>query len=157
MTVELRRNQTGHSSLLSDIEKQTEHLSVMTAGNQVLFVDEKNYLILTDNKIFDVFYVVGVKRNLLSVGRLTDLSHIALFDSKQCYVLNKRNTRKVLLQGERDPRNSLYRLSKPNSLSMNPLTTLSPTQLMRSTDVWNIEDPQPDLQMCSVTQAELWH
>lgn len=69
----------------------------MTTSNHVLFVYEKGSLNLSNNKVCDVFHIPHVKQNLLSVGRITDLVHIELFNSKNCYVFDKKNSRRFLL------------------------------------------------------------
>lgn len=102
---------TGNSSLLSNFENQVDYISVRIDGNQVLPVCGKVSLTLNQKKVSDVFYVPGVKKNLLSVGCLTNLGHIALFNSRNCYVFDRGNPRSILLQGERDPHNSLYKLT----------------------------------------------
>lgn len=97
-----------------------------TAGNQVLSICGQVSLTLNQKKASDVFYIPIVKRNLLSVGRLTDMGHIAFFNSKDCYVYDKGDSHRVLLQDERDPLNNLYKLSKPATL---PQLTMSPPSL----------------------------
>lgn len=92
------------------------------------------------------FNVYSVNRNLLFVVHLIDLDYIVLFNSENCNVFDKENPHMLLLHDEQDPHNSFYKLSKTNGLLMTPLTTSSPTQLIKSTDVWNIEGLQYNLQ-----------
>lgn len=109
--------------LPSNVEKQSEHLSLRTAS--------KGSLTLNENKIFNAFHESGVKRNLHSIGQLTELGHIA---SARSFVSVKGNSPTVLLQEEPDPRYSLYKLSKLRLLLRDSTIATPSTRLLRSTN-----------------------
>lgn len=148
---------TQNSSLLSNFKNQADHISVRFGVNQVLPVCGKCSLTLNQKKVSDVFYVPGEEKFVVPWKSKTNLCHIPLFYSINCYVFERENPHSILMQGEQDPHNSLCKLTKPRGLSGAITTSFSPTRLLRSTEVWNIEEPKPDLQTCSVSQAELWH
>lgn len=104
---------TGNSNLISDISDSSIS-SIRTAAGQVLPVSYKGNVQFTDPEvktINDILYVPGVKTNLLSVGRFTDLGHTIIFDSHACTIFDVSHPEEIYLQAIRDPRTRLYRLS----------------------------------------------
>jgi hypothetical protein len=88
---------TGDRTLLNQVEKQSTHSHVNTAGGEKLLVVGKGSVHFDQNKTNDVYYVPGVCKNLLSLGSLTDQGHVAVFDSSNCFVFDKGNPNKLLL------------------------------------------------------------
>ena len=86
----------------------------------------------------DVFYVPGVKTNLLSVGTLADLGQNNVFTSK-IYLIFDESFQKILLQAHCDPWSMLYKLAA---------TTCSPSSSTPSVQ----HSPQ-----FSVETINLWH
>jgi hypothetical protein len=107
---------TGYKSLLTNIHTSPIP-SIRTAGGQIVPVEGQGTISTTTQfgkikSVHNILYVPGVKTNLLSVGKLTDLSYKVFFDSKRCYIFEKEASSEVFLQGIRDPRNKLYRVEK---------------------------------------------
>ncbi|KAL3686035.1 hypothetical protein R1sor_004057 [Riccia sorocarpa] len=87
---------------------------VRSAGGHTHDVKGKgNFVFQFDDEIKqfeDVYYVPGIKKNLLSVGGLTDQCNIAVFDSKNCMILKKGQPGVVVARGIRTRKSGLYRL-----------------------------------------------
>jgi hypothetical protein len=60
-------------------------------------------------KLIDVKYVPTMKKNLISVGRVTDSGHLILFSNTSCWILDKFNPDHIIATGHRDMSNGLYR------------------------------------------------
>ena len=60
-----------------------------------------------------VLYVPGLRKNLLSIGSLTDKGIIACFDDQKCILFSKGNKR-IVAEGLQNKRNGLYQLSTVN-------------------------------------------
>ncbi len=71
------------------------------------------------NNIKDVLYVLSVNKNLLSIGKITNKSHLTTFNYSQCLIISKIEPHKIIVQGIRSSENGLYKLvgRKP---SINP-------------------------------------
>lgn len=54
--------------------------------------------------------MLGLYRNVLSVGKVADLGHVALFDKTSCVVFTKDKPFRVIAQGKRVPGSGLYKL-----------------------------------------------
>lgn len=68
--------------------------------------------------IKNVLYVPGLKRNLLSIGKLTDAGNIFVFTSDTYLVVDKNDPHSIILHVSRDRSNNLYCLSTvPSRLS----------------------------------------
>lgn len=59
------------------------------------------------NKVKDVLYVPGIRKNLVSVGKLTDVGLHILSTKRECVVFDSLKPSKVCLRGFRDPHNNL--------------------------------------------------
>jgi hypothetical protein len=122
--------------LLTELEPQAEHSRVRTASGQSLPVCGKGSVSFAQNKVSDIYYVPGVAKNLLSIGSLADQGDTAEFNSKTCVVYNQGDLRKVLLKGDCDPTNRLYKLRVP---SPDQTSKLLPTKsLLHTSDVWSM-------------------
>jgi hypothetical protein len=88
---------------------------VQTARNQFLLVEGKGSVHLDSTgeiKINDVYFVPSLAFNLLSVGSITDMGLVVVFDHQQCLIYQGPN--KVVESGIRDPKTGLYRYLVPN-------------------------------------------
>lgn len=65
----------------------------------------------TIKQIHNILYVPGVRSNLFSVGRLTDIGYRVLFESKHCLVYDKNHPTQLFLRGIRESRNNLYKVT----------------------------------------------
>jgi hypothetical protein len=126
---------TGNRDLLTEIRSPSKS-TVTTAGGKSLHVIGQGTAIIDNNKsVSRIFYVPGMIKNLLSVGKLIDEGYLILFGSKHCWVFSKNDPRKILLSGSRSPGNSLYHLytfsskiSSPHKTpSLNLVTVATPT------------------------------
>jgi hypothetical protein len=153
---------TGHKPLLTNIHTSSIP-SIRTAGGQIMPVEGQGTISTTTQSgkiksVHNILYVPGVKTNLLSVGKLTDLGYKVFFDSKRCYIFENEASGEVFLQGIRDPRNKLYRVennfnyvglihSISNSTTL--LNTPQPTQqsptISHNCTNTSGEPPQPKL------------
>ena len=73
----------------------------------------------TIKDIKTVWYVLGVTKNLLSVGKITDLRYGIYFNSHGVYIFDKPPSIKktsIIARGTRDPRNRLYKLQQRKPL-----------------------------------------
>ncbi|CAM6099601.1 unnamed protein product [Calypogeia fissa] len=118
---------TKEQSALSDFVPFTTQTSVTTAGGNALDIKGKGIVHFDTNKAMDnVLYVPRTRKNLLSVGKITDLGHTVCFNSQACYVVDQN--RQIFMHRTRDPRNKLYHLdwSRPpyHSPSTDSLTQL---------------------------------
>ncbi|CAM6128885.1 unnamed protein product [Calypogeia fissa] len=80
---------TGEPTGLSNLVSVSPGPTVATAGGPVLDIKGKGTLFFGKNKVEDVWYVPCARRNLLSVGKITDLGHTVCFTSKQCLVFDR--------------------------------------------------------------------
>jgi hypothetical protein len=55
---------------------------------------------------------LGLYRNILSVGKIANLGHMALFDQLSCFVISKEKPFRIIAKGARTHGSSLYRLTK---------------------------------------------
>ena len=82
----------------------------------------------------DVWYVPGVTKNLLSVGKMADLGYGIYFNSHKVYIFCKPPSIKKLLiitRGTRDHRNGLNRMDQFRPPEANLVITAP------SSDVWH--------------------
>jgi hypothetical protein len=71
---------TGNRNLLTEI-RPVPHSSVTTAGGNSLSIVGQGHATLDKNKgVSTVMYVPGMRKNLLSVGKVADASHYTLLD-----------------------------------------------------------------------------
>jgi hypothetical protein len=62
------------------------------------------------NTIVDVLYVLGLMKNLLSIGMIVDKGNIVIIDFNKCLVVNNQNPNSIVVRGVRDPKNGLHKL-----------------------------------------------
>ena len=143
---------TGNSSLLFD-KSHSSTSTIRTAAGQILPVVHKGNVNFSDKSVKtvrDVLYVPGVKTNLLSVGRFTDLGHTVLFNSSSCLIFEKLEPEKIFLQATRDPRTKLYRLlGKPLLPQESTLAVTHPVST-ETIDLWH-------KRLAHVNQQSLYH
>lgn len=60
-------------------------------------------------KVSNVLYVLGIQKNLLSVGSLTGSGYIACFDKSRCLLFTK-NSKTSIAEGIKNQKNGLYQL-----------------------------------------------
>jgi hypothetical protein len=103
---------TGNIKALTSVEPQFKHSNICTASGDTLLVCGKGSVSFSNSKVNDVYYVPGVKKSSLSVGKLTDpgnATNAAWFGSRNCFIYNDKS-HKLLMRGVREPSNSLYKL-----------------------------------------------
>ena len=61
--------------------------------------------------IDDVLLMPGIRRNLLSIGTLTDAGMIAWFDCNQCWPLADKTQLRIIARGQRDDSSGIYYLN----------------------------------------------
>jgi transposase InsO family protein len=91
--------------------------SVQTAGNEslpVLGTGSVNLGPSAEININDVYYVPGLTRNLLSVGKIADAGYVLVFDKDKCLVYDGLNN--IVGKGMRELDTGLYRyvIEKPS-------------------------------------------
>jgi hypothetical protein len=59
-------------------------------------------------KLTNVKYVPNMKKNLISVGSITDTGHNVVFSDLHCWILDKFNHDHIIAIGHRDMHNGLY-------------------------------------------------
>jgi hypothetical protein len=72
----------------------TEQRSVTSAGGQSHYIEGQGVAEITLSNgeiknIYDVQYVPGLYRNILLVGKIANLGHLALFDQAACFIISK--------------------------------------------------------------------
>lgn len=75
---------TGEGRHLSHFVPLATSSKVATAGGFALDIKGKGALTFNDNKISDILYVPSARRNLISIGKITDLGHTVCFNSTHC-------------------------------------------------------------------------
>jgi histone deacetylase 1/2 len=171
---------TGNRSLLLNLD-QSSVPSVRLAGNQVMPVEGKGNVRIEDTNgeikiVSDVLYVPGVRTNLLSVGKFTDLGCSVVFYSNRCYIYKKNN---IFLQAVRDQKNRLYRVENKvhqisiaendNGLSMNHkdvhssttresrLSASTSSSMHSNTSTVTGTTFEANSKSNSLQEADLWH
>ena len=103
---------TGDRSTLSSFQPIASTYGVSTASGARLPVVGKKILHVEANKnIKPILYVPELTKNLLSIGKLTKTGHLIVFTPDSCFVLEKRDPKRVVIFGEWDPKSKLYRIS----------------------------------------------
>jgi hypothetical protein len=132
---------TGERNLLSEI-RPTPVSSITTARGQALPIIAHGTTKLNKTKeTSPILYVPGMKKSLLSVGKLVDDGNYTLFGPRHCWVFDGTNPNKVILTGTRSSRNGLYKLNPQHRVSSSPPTQL-PIHLATIPDI---------------SKSELWH
>lgn len=81
---------------------------VTTSGNS-LDIHGIDKVVVDENKvILDVLYTLGVTKNLLSVGRITNLGKIVIFDSRNYWVYDKCHPKRLPLHATCSLSNLFY-------------------------------------------------
>lgn len=63
--------------------------------------------------IYGVLYIPGLRKNLLSIGSLTDEGIIVSFDDQKCF-FHSRGIKKIIAEGSYNRKNGLYQLTTLN-------------------------------------------
>jgi hypothetical protein len=81
--------------------------------------------------ITDVLYVLDLKKNLLSIGMITNRRNIVMFDFDKCQIIQNQNPNVVIAKGVKDSkkwtlqaRNSICKDICPNSKNICNTCTL---------------------------------
>jgi hypothetical protein len=61
------------------------------------------------NGIANILYFLGLKKNLLNVGKITSIGYVIVFDERQCLVI-RRKDHQVIMRGIQDGFNGFYHL-----------------------------------------------
>lgn len=81
---------TGDRTTLSNVAPSTFVGNVVTASGDFLNVAGLGTLSFDSNKaVPKVLYVSGITRNLISIGRLTDVGNMVIFYLKHCWIYNR--------------------------------------------------------------------
>jgi hypothetical protein len=134
---------TGERNLLSEI-RTVPTSSVTTAGGQALPIIGQGTAQISKNKdVYPILYVPGMRRNLLSVGKIADDGNYTLFGPTHCWVFDKDNPANIILRGTRTQGIGLYKLHSPdNHRPLSLLPNEHPVNLASTPDI---------------TTSELWH
>jgi hypothetical protein len=62
-------------------------------------------------KINNVLYGLGLTKNLLSIGTMTNARFVAVFDFQRCLLFTKGSSPKIVARGARDQISDLYKLT----------------------------------------------
>jgi hypothetical protein len=94
-------DRTSFSSIDSSHQK-----SVTSVGGQSHCIEGHGVaeIFLTNGEIksiHNVQYVPGLYRNILSVGKIANLGHMALFDQSSCFIISKEKPFRVIAKGTR--------------------------------------------------------
>ncbi len=65
-------------------------------------------------KVSDVLYVLGINKNLLFVGAIISKGCVVIFGSQKCWIITTSFPSKLIIEGERDKSNGLYKLASSN-------------------------------------------
>jgi hypothetical protein len=83
-------------------------------------------------KLQHIRYVPALKRNLVSVGCLTDQKHVLVFQDNCFLVLDNKYNRKVVAIGNRDRSNGRYKFRTANLVKTTPQELEVPNSLASS-------------------------
>ncbi len=64
-------------------------------------------------KVNDVLYVLGINKNLLSMGAIINKRCVVIFGSQKCWIVMSLPS-KLIVEGEGDKFNGLYKLALSN-------------------------------------------
>jgi len=110
----------------SNLKISPSSIMIQTAKKQLLPMKGKGTVHIGSNNeinIHDVYFVLGLSFNLLSVGAIMDLELTVVFDNKQCIVYQGPNN--VVGCGQHNLKTGLYIYIMPNSKFHVCTTTLS--------------------------------
>ncbi|KAL3700258.1 hypothetical protein R1sor_018280 [Riccia sorocarpa] len=143
---------TGDSRYSDQMSKVESGSTVRSAGGQCHNVTARGALIFDTPegkiKVDDVLYVPSVKKNLLSIGSITDKGAVVVFQSDQCLVYKPENPRRILARGVREHSRGLYRLVQSKTI---PVEAQQPSvQLLQ-------EDKPDSVKTSAIHSARLWH
>jgi hypothetical protein len=62
--------------------------------------------------IYNIKFVHELYCNILSISKIIDLRHKAMFDQSSCFVISKEKPFKIVAKGTRTPRSGLFRLTQ---------------------------------------------
>jgi hypothetical protein len=107
---------SGDRTTFSNLDS-TKQRSVTSAGGQSHYIEGQGVaeIALSNGEIKsirDVQYVLGLYRNILSIGKIVDLGHLALFDQAACFIISKEKPFRVIAKGTRTPGNGFYMLTQ---------------------------------------------
>jgi hypothetical protein len=93
-------------------------LAVTTVGGHALPIVGQGIAHINKNKeVHSILYIPGMRKNLLSVGKLADDGNYTLFGPRHCWVFDKDNPSNVIFTGTRSHGNGLYRLHASPQIS----------------------------------------
>jgi hypothetical protein len=96
--------------------------------------------------------VPDLYRNVLSVGKVTDLGHVAVFDKTSCIVITRDRPFRIIAQGKHAPGSGVYKLTQlAQDLDHNPQQVHSLDSITKT----NQNPPQNNSTVESLSR--LWH
>ena len=101
---------TGSRKVFKSLELGSAPNAMQIASEHVLLVEGIGSINLFSEgeiNMNNVFYVLCLTNNLMSVGCITDKDFVVVFDNSQCFIY-KGGTREVVGRGIRDQYTSLY-------------------------------------------------
>jgi transposase InsO family protein len=119
------RHFSGNAHAFNSIEPSSLTGTAVSAGGQNHPIQGQGNVNLPSStgeikQVSSVYFVPGLKRNLLSVGQIAELGCLVIFDETRCIVVTKSRPSRILAKGRRSPHNGLYYLNAVNShLQMN--------------------------------------
>jgi transposase InsO family protein len=172
------RHLSGNTQAFHSIDSSALAGSAVSAGGQNHPIQGQGTVNLPSplggiKQISSVYFVLGLNRNLLFVGQITELGCFVIFDEARCIALTKQKPCRIVARGKRDPKNGLYVLSLVSeNLHMN-LVVLQPSSFSLEANSCHQSLPIPslatvkelpgrvDLELNSVSkisrEASLWH
>jgi transposase InsO family protein len=126
------RHFSGNAQAFNSIEPSTLTGTVVSAGGQNHPIQGQGNVNLPSptgeiKQVSSVYFVPGLKKNLLSVGQIAELGCLVIFDETRCIVVTKDRPSQILARGRRSPHNGLHYLKTVNSnLQMNSVVREAP-------------------------------
>eukprot|EP01018_Ginkgo_biloba_P022741 Gb_37666 [translate_table: standard] len=96
---------TYNAGFFKEIKEDTEENKVVLGDNNIQEVKGKGVVSIKINtgetkNISDVFLILGLKMNLLSLGQMMEQDYKLEFDNGECLIKDKLNKGKVVAKGE---------------------------------------------------------
>jgi hypothetical protein len=154
---------TGNSQIVTD--QSGSHMpSIRTPNEQVLAITAKGNVKIEElsgeiKTIRNVLYVPGVKSNLLSVGKFTNLGHVVLFKSTHYLIFNRDQPDQVFLQAFHNPKSKMYKvLNKKTYQDSTTAAIIHDLPPHHSSTVYTADVPVHDTPVSSlVTNNYFWN
>jgi hypothetical protein len=122
---------SGDRSFFSTLDPSYQN-AVTSISGQLYCIEGEGFAEI--KSIRNVQYVPGLYRNILSVGKIADLRHLAIFNKSSCFVISINKLFCLVAKGTRTPSSGLYRLTQlAQNLESPQIYTLNNSQNKQST------------------------